>query len=124
LTSYMVAEWLDTGALGRHLPKLRATLASRQAAMQAALNQHLGDLAAWTPPKGGYFFWLTLNKAQDTLALLPTARAQGVGYQPGSFAGDTLAHGHCLRLSFAAYPPEAIHLGVARLRDTLLATSP
>ena len=124
LTSYMVAEWLDTGALGRHLPKLRATLESRQVAMQAALNQHLGDLAAWTPPKGGYFFWLTLNKTQDTLALLPTARAQGVGYQPGSFAGDTSAHGHCLRLSFAAYPPEAIHLGVARLRDTLLATSP
>lgn len=49
----------------------------------ALLKQYLGDLASWQLPKGGLFFWLKLNAAIDTEALLLRAIKQNVAFMPG-----------------------------------------
>jgi hypothetical protein len=51
--------------------------------MQTALTRHLGDLAEWTQPNGGLFFWVRLKGGGDTRALLVRALERKVAFMPG-----------------------------------------
>ena len=48
---------------------------TRAQAMDAALHKHLGGIARWQKPGGGYFFWLELPEGADAAALEARARA-------------------------------------------------
>jgi DNA-binding transcriptional MocR family regulator len=115
-TSHLVRQLMETGELAAFVEGLRTRYAERAGAMESALRKHLGGVARWSRPGGGYFFWLELPEGADVGALEAAARAAGTGFLPGSFCSVDGGLGHCIRLSFAHYGVADIHEGVARLR--------
>lgn len=115
----LVAAFLDRGLMDAHLAGLRTEYRQRKTVMQSALATHLGDVATWTDPEGGFFLWLTLPEDVDTTALFPLALEQGVAFIPGS-AFSVAGHFHnALRLCFASTGPERTLEGVRRLAGAI-----
>lgn len=120
MASFIAADYLQQGTQAAHLFTLRRTLAARAGAMQSALDANLSELATWTAPSGGYFFWLRLADRFNTDALVIPASAAGVGFQPGNFSSAHGQHSNFLRLSFAAYDIADIETAIGRLRAVLM----
>lgn len=118
-TANVVRVVLEEGWQAAHLAHLRQTYGRRLRAMAAALSAQLGDVASFTVPQGGFFFWVRLNEGLDTAELLPTAHRHQTGYQPGSKFSSQGTLRNYLRLSFAFYDEGSITQGVARLRRVL-----
>ena len=117
--SILVGAILEAGRQPSLLETTRTILQTRARVMHACLTQHLGSIATWVAPRGGYFVWVTLKEAANTTALLPRVREQGVGYQPGASFSSTGAHAQSMRLSFAAYDTHKIEQGINLLGTTL-----
>lgn len=119
-SSHIVRHAMEAGLLSNFMPELRDRLRSRVAAMDRALQQHIGDRARWQVPQGGYFFWLELDDDVDTAALRKGADKFRTGFQPGDLfspePGNFRSH---LRLSFAHYSEADIHDGIERLGQLL-----
>ena len=115
-TSHIVRSAIDHGLLERHVIRLREAYGSRVNAMDTALRERFGDIAQWSRPDGGYFFWLQFAANVDTSPLKARAASLETGFQPGAvFSSVDKLHDH-MRLSFAHYNEEDILKGVARLR--------
>ncbi|MDN5771762.1 MAG: PLP-dependent aminotransferase family protein [Microlunatus sp.] len=115
----LVAAFLAEGHLDEHLRTQRAEYRRRKLAMQSALQEHLGDIATWTDPEGGFFLWVTLHNGVDTQQLFEIALAEGVAYIPGpAFSPDGNFH-DALRLCFASTAPDRTREGIARLRAAI-----
>ena len=121
--SHVVRQMLEDGSLAELLTDLRRAYGARVAAMDEALQRHLGDIASWQKPEGGYFFWVTLPPDLDIGSLPEAARLAGTGYQLGSKCSVTGGMRNCLRLSFAFYNEPEIREGVARLGKALRTTT-
>lgn len=119
LSQYLVSEILAADVLGAHMQKILPLYRARRDAMHAALSRHLADLACWQLPQGGLFFWLTLNQACDTMALLQRALAQGLALMPGEAFYPEAPPRPCLRLNFSHADPEQIEAGVQILSKVL-----
>ena len=115
-SSHIVRQTIDDGSLNSHIENLKPAYRSRLAAMDAALGEHFGDLAKWTRPEGGYFFWLQFAAAIDTTPLRESAQAAAAGFQSGSVFSSRGRLKNCLRLSFAHYSEDDIRTGIARIR--------
>lgn len=104
-----------------HLERLRAFYRERRDAMQEALTRHLGDLAEWTMPNGGLFFWVRLKDGGDTRTLLVRALERKVAFMPGEafFASSSAAHGAFMRLNFSHATPEQLERGLAVLAEVI-----
>ena len=112
VTQSALAQLLASGALTRHLRRVRAVYAERLAAMLAALEPAMPPDTAWTQPRGGHSVWLTLPPDVDADALHQAALDAGVRYSPGDvFCGEGRGGRH-LALSFANQTPAAIAAGV------------
>ena len=116
ISSLIVRQAMENNSLRAHMEKLRLAYASRVQAMEEALLLHFQDLASWTRPHGGYFFWLEFDKSVKTKPLRKKAQELNTGFQPGPLFTPNGGLDNCLRLSFAHYPEKDIHEGIARLR--------
>jgi 2-aminoadipate transaminase len=114
--SHIVRFAIDLGLLDRHVSRLRGAYRARVAAMDAALQEHFADIAQWSRPNGGYFFWLAFSAETDTTPLKNTANSLAAGFQPGAIFSATGDLRNRMRLSFAHYDEQDIAAGVARLR--------
>lgn len=113
---WQALQWLGSARYQAHLAELRAFYRSRRDAMQAALEEHFGDLASWNVPEGGLFFWLRLHRPLDTRTVLKAALAQDVVFMPGEpFFVDPEANPGYLRLNFSHVAPERLNEGLRRL---------
>ena len=108
-------EYLQTGANGAHVERIRAVYRERYQAMDAALREHMPAGYSWTKPEGGMFLWVTGPAALDTSELLQAALARGVLYVPGSDFFPDESGRNCMRLSFSACAPERIREGIRLL---------
>jgi len=117
---WQALQWLGTDAYRAHLGELRHFYRQRHDAMQAALEEHFGDLADWQLPPGGLFFWLQLKQPLDTRTLLKPALEQDVAFMPGEpfFIDPELNPGY-LRLNFSHVAPERLDEGVRRLAQVV-----
>ncbi|MGH3359607.1 MAG: PLP-dependent aminotransferase family protein [Nocardioidaceae bacterium] len=115
----LVTGFLEGGHLAEHLATQRAQYRKRKHAMQDALSEHLGDIARWTDPEGGFFLWVTFNNGIDTQELFETALAEGVAYIPGPAFSAAGHFSDALRLCFATTDPDRTREGVVRLRRAI-----
>lgn len=115
------ARFLKASDYPAHLERLRAFYRQRRDAMQAALSRHLGDLADWTPPSGGLFFWVRLKGGGDTRALLMKALERKVAFMPGEafFANPDPRLGAYMRLNFSHATLEQLERGMAILAEVI-----
>lgn len=118
-TSHIVRSALELGLQQRYLGELKATYRKRVEVLSGALHQHLGDMAQFQQPDGGFFMWLELDSDIDTAALLPLAEGNQVSFQSGvNFSNNNELH-NFMRLCFAYYESEVLEEGVRRLATTL-----
>lgn len=119
----LVAGFLTGGHLQAHLATQREEYRRRKVAMQQALEEHLGDIARWTDPEGGFFLWVTLDaeatSSVDTQELFKVALAEGVAFIPGPALSPGGRFRDALRLCFASTSPERTKEGIIRLRRAI-----
>jgi 2-aminoadipate transaminase len=84
-----------------------------------ALRERLPPSARFIEPAGGFFIWLELPEAADTLTLLTTALAQNVEFMPGVRFSSRQGLGNCMRLSFAFYDTLDLLKGIERLASVV-----
>lgn len=114
--SHIVRAAIDLGLQSDHLDVVRGQLRSRSETMDDSLRHHFSDIAQWSAPGGGYFYWLRVTDGSDTSRLKKAAAALETGFQPGSLFSSNNGFGDCLRLSFAHYNESDIQRGIKRLR--------
>jgi len=119
-TSHIVRQLIEDGQMATYVAHLRSQYAARAEAMDTALRKHLGGIATWQKPQGGYFFWLELPAHMEAGDFQAAARETGSGFMPGASCSTAAGLKNCLRLSFAHYTPADIHDGIARLRRAIV----
>lgn len=110
---------IELGLLADHLTaKVRPALASRCAALCAALDAHAVPLGcSYDRPSGGYFVWLRLPRGVDARALLEGAAARHkVRFAPGPLC---LGPADAARLSFSFYSEAELEEAARRLAAAL-----
>ena len=115
------AQFINSRDYPAHLERLRSFYRARRDAMQTALTRRLGELAEWTQPSGGLFFWVRLKGGGDTRALLVRALERKVAFMPGEafFANPGVAHAAFMRLNFSHATPEQLDHGLAILAEAI-----
>lgn len=116
ISAHIAHQAIDNGALAAHIEVLRDTFRARVDVMHDALLEHFADIATWSKPTGGYFFWLKLNEPVDTATLRKPAFAAQAGFQTGGVFSTQGNLSDYFRLSFAHYTEDEIREGIARLR--------
>jgi 2-aminoadipate transaminase len=112
---HLVFEACRRGVLARQIQRLRQIYRRKRDVMEGALRAHLGEIARWTQPRGGFFLWVTLPTDVDTGALLARALARQVIYVAGQPFFVDGSGTNTLRLAYSFMPDDRIREGVARL---------
>jgi len=107
------ADWTE------RLAGLVAFYRSRRDTFEAALGRHFADLAQWTTPKGGLFYWLRLHDRLDTRLLLDQAIVRGVAFMPGEEFYPNEPQLGTMRLNFSHANPEEADRGLRILADLI-----
>jgi 2-aminoadipate transaminase len=109
--------FLQHGRRDDVLARMRALYGARRDAMVKAIDEFLPD-AAYTTPRGGLFFWVTLADGLDTTDLLAAALERNVAFVPGRAAFvDGVQGASSMRLNFSAANEERIAEGVRLIGD-------
>ena len=106
---------LEMGLLQENINTLRHVYGQRHEDVADLLRAELSDTVSFTPPGGGYFYWLNLNDDIDADALLPAAREIGVSYRPGTAFSPSGAFADALRISISLYETDELAEGIRRL---------
>ncbi len=117
-TSAIVCRVLESGGLDKNIAKLVAVFRNRVAVMDAALRQYLPDVE-YTPPMGGYFFWIKLPGKLNATEFEQRAKLFHVGFRPGELFSCQGGFQDYLRLSYVFYESDELEQGVLRLKKCL-----
>jgi DNA-binding transcriptional MocR family regulator len=118
-TQAIAADYLASGALERHLPRIVDAYAGKCRTLCNALDEHLGDAIAFHRPAGGMFVWAQLKGGQNASDYLRACIERNVMFVPGlAFYKDSIDLA-ALRLSFAAPGVADIETGVQRMKQAL-----
>ncbi|MBV8468159.1 MAG: PLP-dependent aminotransferase family protein [Burkholderiales bacterium] len=110
---------LTSAEYPEHISRLRNFYHQKRDIMAKALDRHFHDLADWTVPPGGLFFWLTLKSKIDSYALLEPALERKVAFMPGKPFYATSRVSSDMRLNFSHASAEKIDEGVEILADVI-----
>jgi DNA-binding transcriptional MocR family regulator len=109
-------ELVSSPAWARHLAVLRRSLATRRAALAAALHEMIPAMTLPVLPQGGVCLWARLPAPVSDVTLAARASRHGVAISPGRGFFPAEPPGSFIRLSFAAAGRvEDLHEGVRRL---------
>jgi DNA-binding transcriptional MocR family regulator len=117
--SHLVAcgtgEFIRSGLLDAHVPKLRAAYRARCAALLEGLAEHLPSGITWTRPGGGFFVWVTLPEGVASEEVQLRAAREGVAFVPGSRFCCCGGCENSLRLAFSFLSEKELKEGASRL---------
>lgn len=120
-TQAIVAEYLRTGAIYKHIEATRDLYRRKRNLMVAAFERYMPkrpDLR-WTSPEGGLFLWMRLPEYIDTEKTFVRALEKKVAYVIGAAFYFDRPERNTMRLNFSYASPEEIDSGVRRLADCI-----
>ncbi len=122
LNQAIVADFIRRGWLSSQIEELKGLYEPRLYATLEALGQHMGDLATWWKPDGGFFVGMILNGTVNTDELLDRAQEVNLALTDGrGFFVNRVNGNGFVRLPFCALTPDEIHEGVERLGNVVRA---
>lgn len=110
---------LEMGLLQENIDTLRRVYGQRHDDVADLLGGELSGRVDFTPPGGGYFYWLTLSGGVNTETLLPAARESGVSYRPGTAFSASGGFTDALRISISLYETDELAEGIRRLAGAI-----
>ena len=122
ISQWLVMQQLKDSSRSSKMSALAATYAQKRDNFAQLLSEYFSDIATWDIPKGGLFFWLTLNQAVDTESLLAQAIQNKVAFMLGeSFfpLPDQEPTPSCLRLNFSHASTSQAKVGLEILANLL-----
>ena len=120
LSQAMAVEFLEGGAIDKHIDKLITLYGSRLKALLSEMDMRLKDAGSWTKPQGGFFVGLYLNADIEPIDL-KSAASHGLMLTDG--CGFFLNGGsRFIRLPFCALTEEQNKLGIERLEKIINAS--
>lgn len=99
LTQMVLAEYLESGAVDRHLRNLRRCYQRQVEAMRAAVARYFPPATRIAQPQAGYVLWVELPEGVDTTALHARALQERLSYVPGELFSASGMYRNCLRLN-------------------------
>jgi GntR family transcriptional regulator/MocR family aminotransferase len=115
LDELLLLDLLRTGALQRHVRRMRRVYRERLDALVTALGEGLPEDVVVTRPAGGTALWLTLPGTVDAAIVHERAEEAGIAYTRGhEFFIDERGSQH-LYLSFACHEPSELVLAAREL---------
>ncbi|MFK7861336.1 MAG: PLP-dependent aminotransferase family protein [Granulosicoccus sp.] len=124
LSQQLVLQLLQDESNARRVAAICDDYRFRRDHFDEILTRHFSDLASWSSPAGGLFFWLRLKtrRALDTRQLLPKALAEGIAFMPGEFFfPDGRDAASALRLNFSHADPLEFEPALEKLAGILRA---
>jgi len=115
LVQAALVELIESGALERHVRRVRRVYGERLRIMRAALAASMPAGTEVGEPAGGNALWLALPPGLDADGLAAAGRAAGVAFESGEPFFLTPPRRAHLMLSFANVPAARIADGVERL---------
>lgn len=119
----IATEYVVSGALKNHIPKIVTLYRPRLEAMLSALKEFFPKDSHWTHPEGGMFVWVTLPKNIDASKLLKKTLLRKVAFVPGKpfFPPSVKANVglNTLRLNFTNTSPDIIAKAVKVIAEEL-----
>jgi DNA-binding transcriptional MocR family regulator len=120
LSQWLVNQQLLSPAREQRINDLCDTYRTKRNRFDDALHHYFGDIAIWTKPAGGLFFWLELNRKIDTRLLLPKAIERNVIFMPGeNFYADASDGIGTMRLNFSLMDSNQTEIGLKRLSELI-----
>ncbi len=117
---YLAAEYLKTGDLKKHLPKILKIYKSRLETMLTSLDKYFPNNFSWTKPEGGMFVWVTGPKNFDAVKLYWKAIKNNVAYVPGTYFFATPGVGkNTMRLNFTNVSEIQIEAAIKKLSEVI-----
>ncbi len=95
----VIAKFLKTGALDRHLRQLRNKLKNQASAIAIAVSKYFPDDTQISFPRGGMFIWVVLNKKIDSMKIYQKAYQKNISILPGIICSSTDRYRNCLRIN-------------------------
>ncbi len=121
LSQWMVLQYLNDPGRGARMEQVAALYRRKRDLFDAALTRHLGNLASWTSPPGGLFFWVTLNAPITPEDMLAKALERSVLFTPGSHFMAQGGACQAIRLNFSLAEPDEVERGLSILGEILRA---
>ena len=115
--SALVREVIDLGLLDTQVSILREEYSIRSEAMHQSLQYYFGSTIEYTPPTGGYYFWLTFPEEFDSDRLFTLAEKAGVSYRPGNAFSESGRFSRQIRLAYTLFEVEELQEGISRLYE-------
>ncbi len=116
----LASEYISSGHLLSHLPKIIALYRPKLAAILNALKAYMPPNVKWSTPQGGMFIWLEGTAGQDTEAIYPHAVSRNVAFVPGKFFFASSYQGaETMRLNFTMASEGALTRAVKILAEVL-----
>lgn len=117
----IAAEYLKTGHLKNHLPKILKIYKSRRDAMLSALKKYFPSSFRFTYPKGGMFIWVEGPSTFDAVDFYwQKAIVNNVAFVPGTYFFMKRGMGkNTMRLNFTNVNEEKIEKSIAILGQLL-----
>ena len=119
LSQWMVLQYLNDPGRDARMVEVAGLYRERRDRFDAALRRHLGNLASWTSPPGGLFFWVTINAPITPQALLEKALERGVLFTPGSHFLAEGGESQAIRLNFSLAGEAEAERGLAIIGELL-----
>ena len=125
ISQWILAEFLSSGLYASYLEGLKKELRRRRDHALKVLEGTYGGLGRWNRPSGGFYIWLTFQKALSMEKLFAQAGKAGILLNPGDLYD--FGENRSLRLSYAYTSCQEFEAGANRLADLageLLAGTP
>lgn len=115
LSQWMVLQYLRDPGRARRMSRVAGAYRDKRDRFATALARHWTDLADWSVPPGGLFFWATLRDGMDASDLLERSKREGVLFTPGEHFYAEAPRRDTLRLNFSHAEPDRAEHGLAVL---------
>jgi len=119
LSSCIVAEYFKEN-LWSHIKKTNAILKEKCETVIATFEEHLGDIATWTRPRGGLFIWVNLPETTDMDKLQQLASQHNIGYSNGQAFHARQEQIKAIRLAYGYSSLEEIREGIMLLSKCII----